>query len=86
MSDDQGVDELLRQWTNERSTDTDLIEARDLAHAWLAESDTPPPGAMPAGIPGQRSGSDAKDAPAGGLFSVEVADRRYVAAMAERLP
>lgn len=83
MSEDLGVDELLRQWTSERSHDAELMEARDLAFAWLAESDATPPG-----IPGQRSGSEpAQDrGRGGGLFSVEVADPRYVAAMRDRLP
>lgn len=87
MSDDLGVDELLRQWTSERSQDSDLIEARDLAFSWLAESDAPPAAAP--GIPGQRSGAGSggrDEEPAGGLFSVEVADPRYVAAMRDRLP
>jgi hypothetical protein len=83
MSEDLGVDELLRQWTSERSHDTELTEARDLAFAWLAESDAPPPG-----IPGQRSGSEpSRHAGAGGgLFAVEVADQQYVVAMRDRLP
>lgn len=77
MVEDHGVDELIHQWTVERSQDVELTEANRLATAWLAESSV---GAMP-GIPGQRG-----RAGTGGLLSVESADPAYVAAMRDRLP
>jgi hypothetical protein len=80
MVEDHGVDELIHRWTVERSHDAELAEASRLASAWLAESPTSPPGAMP-GIPGQRGRSGT-----GGLLSVESADPVYVEAMRQRLP
>jgi hypothetical protein len=77
MVEDHGVDELIRQWTVERSQDVELTEASKLATAWLAESSvtgTP-------SIPGQRG-----RAGTGGLLSVESADPAYLAAMRDRLP
>ncbi|HKN99787.1 MAG TPA: helix-turn-helix transcriptional regulator [Pseudonocardiaceae bacterium] len=75
MVEDHGVDELIHQWTVERSQDVELTEASRLASAWLAESGTMP------GIPGQRG-----RAGTGSLLSVESADPAYVAAMRDRLP
>jgi hypothetical protein len=80
MVEDHGVDELIHQWTVERSQDADLTEANQLATAWLAESSVTAPSGMP-GIPGQRG-----RAGTGGLLSVESADPAYVAAMRDRLP
>lgn len=80
MVEDHGVDELIQQWTVERSQDVELTEASRLASAWLAESSVSTPATLP-GIPGQRGKSGT-----GGLFSVESADPVYVAAMRERLP
>jgi hypothetical protein len=80
MVEDHGVDELIHQWTVERSQDADLAEASRLASAWLAESSVGAPGVMP-GIPGQRGRGGS-----GGLFSVESVDPAYVAAMRQRLP
>ncbi|HEX5114956.1 MAG TPA: helix-turn-helix transcriptional regulator [Pseudonocardiaceae bacterium] len=77
MVEDHGVDELIHQWTVERSQDVEVTEATKLASAWLAESSV---GTMP-GIPGQRG-----RAGTGGLLSVESADPAYVAAMRGRLP
>ncbi|HEY1573294.1 MAG TPA: helix-turn-helix transcriptional regulator [Pseudonocardiaceae bacterium] len=77
MVEDHGVDELIHQWTVERSQDVEVTEASKLASAWLAESSV---GTMP-GIPGQRG-----RAGTGGLLSVESADPAYVAAMRGRLP
>jgi hypothetical protein len=79
MVEDHGVDELIRQWTVERSQDVELTEASRLASAWLAESGGTPT-ALP-GIPGQRGKGGT-----GGLFSVESADPAYIAAMRDRLP
>ena len=79
MVEDHGVDELIQQWTVERSQDAELAEANRLATAWLAESGGVP-GALP-GIPGQRG-----RAGTGGLLSVESADPAYIAAMRDRLP
>lgn len=78
MVEDHGVDELIHQWTVERSQDVELTEANRLATAWLAESGTP--AALP-GIPGQRG-----RAGTGSLLSVESADPAYIAAMRDRLP
>ncbi|HWC83097.1 MAG TPA: helix-turn-helix transcriptional regulator [Pseudonocardiaceae bacterium] len=78
MVEDHGVDELVRQWTAERSQDAEVTEATQLASAWLAESGAPP--AMP-GIPGQRGRGGS-----GGLFSVESASPAYIEAMRQRLP
>jgi hypothetical protein len=80
MVEDHGVDELIHQWTVERSQDVELTEASRLASAWLAESSVSAPVALP-GIPGQRGRSGT-----GGLFSVESADPAYIAAMRQRLP
>jgi hypothetical protein len=77
MVEDHGVDELIHQWTVERSQDADLAEASRLASAWLAESSV----GIPAAIPGQRG-----RAGSAGLFSVESVDPAYVAAMRMRLP
>jgi hypothetical protein len=80
MVEDHGVDELVRQWTAERSTDAELTEASQLASAWLAESNVATPATLP-GIPGQRGRGGS-----GGLFNVESVSPAYVAAMRERLP
>lgn len=82
MIDEHGVDEIVRQWTAERSVDQEQRAAREIASAWLAES-----GTGVAVIPGQRSGSGA-GAPGGvgGLFAVETADPAYLAAMRRYLP
>jgi len=80
MVEDHGVDELVRQWTQERSQDAELVEATRLASEWLAESDSSTPVAVPA-IPGQRGRSGS-----GGLFSVQEASPAYVAVMRRRLP
>ncbi|MGH3439936.1 MAG: helix-turn-helix transcriptional regulator [Sciscionella sp.] len=76
MTDDRGVDEIVRQWTAERSMDTEQRAARDLASAWLAESGVGEPS-----IPGQRASNGS-----GGLFAVDSADPAYVLAMRRRLP
>ena len=80
MVEDHGVDELIHQWTVERSQDVELNEASQLATAWLAESSVTAPSGMP-GIPGQRG-----RAGTGNLLPVESADPAYVAAMRDRLP
>lgn len=77
MVEDHGVDELIRQWTVERSQDAELTEANKLATAWLAESSV----VSTPGIPGQRG-----RAGTGSLLSVESADPAYIAAMRDRLP
>jgi hypothetical protein len=79
MAEEHGVDELVRQWTAERSQDAEATEANQLASAWLAESDITPAAAP--GIPGQRGRGGSA-----GLFSVESASPAYVAAMRDRLP
>jgi hypothetical protein len=76
MVEDHGVDELIHQWTVERSQDVELTEANRLATAWLAESSVGAPG-----IPGQRGKTGT-----GTLLSVESADPAYIAAMRDRLP
>lgn len=79
MIDDHGVDQILRQWNEERTTDADLAEASDLASAWLAEVASSSPGAP--GIPGQRGRGGSA-----GLFAVDSADPAYVEAIRSRLP
>lgn len=83
MVEDHGVDELVRQWTAERSQDAEVSEAHRLASEWLAESSLGSPAAESAlpGIPGQRD----RRGP-GRLFSVASASPAYVAAMHDRLP
>lgn len=80
MVEDHGVDELVRQWTQERSQDAELLEASRLASEWLAESGSSMSVAVPA-IPGQRGRSGT-----GGLFSVQEASPAYIAVMRQRLP
>lgn len=81
MVEDHGVDELVRQWTAERSQDAEVTEATQLASAWLAESSvSATPAALP-GIPGQRGRGGV-----GRLFSVESASPVYIEAMRTRLP
>jgi hypothetical protein len=80
MVEDHGVDELVRQWTAERSADAELTEASQLASAWLAESDVATPVALP-GIPGQRGRSGSS-----GLFNVDTVNPAYIGAMRDRLP
>jgi hypothetical protein len=38
MVEDHGIDELVRQWTADRSQDAELTAASQLASEWLAES------------------------------------------------
>ena len=38
MVEDHGIDELVRQWTADRSQDAELTAATQLASEWLAES------------------------------------------------
>jgi hypothetical protein len=79
MVEDHGIDELVRQWTADRSQDAELTAASQLASAWLAESTFTTAPQAP-GIPGQRGAAGSSR-----LFSVEVSPA-YVAAMRERLP
>lgn len=79
MIDDPGVDEIVRQWTQERSTDAESEEATQLASNWLAEVNVGSAGAP--GIPGQRSRGGSV-----GVFTVDSADPEYIAAIRERLP
>lgn len=80
MVEDSGVDELVRQWTAERSQDAELQEVNRIKSQWLA--DAPPT------LPRQRTGIPAQRARSGpsGLFEVESVDPAYVAAMSTRLP
>lgn len=75
MIEDHGVDAIVRQWTAERATDPEQLDANQLASVWLAEAGVPT-----AGIPGQRGGGSS------GLFAVESADPAYIAAMRPYLP
>lgn len=79
MIDDPGVDEIVRQWTQERTSDAQSSEANDLASAWLAEVNSGSPGAP--GIPGQRGRGGSV-----GVFAVDSADPAYIAAIRDRLP
>lgn len=80
MVEEHGVDELIHQWTVERSQDAELAEASRLASAWLAESSTGQSATLP-GIPGQRGRGGTA-----GLFAIDSVDPAYVAAMRQRLP
>lgn len=77
MTDEYRVDELVRQWTAERSIDAEQRDARDLASAWLAESGV----SRVASIPGQRAEPGTRS-----VFAVDSVDSVYVAAMRRRLP
>lgn len=72
-----GVDELVRQWTEERSMDEELLEANQIKSMWLAEA---PVTARKASIPTQRGNADRA------LFNADSADPAFVAAMRKRLP
>ncbi|WP_020498257.1 MULTISPECIES: hypothetical protein [Sciscionella] len=75
MAEDLGVDELVRQWTAERSADRELVEANELASAWLAESSP--------GIPTQAGPADGQRA---GAVAVDEVDPAYLVVMRRRLP
>lgn len=74
MAEDLGVDEIVRQWTAERSTDAELVEANQLASAWLAEASPAIP--MQAGPAEQGLG----------VVDVTDADPAYLTVMRRRLP
>ncbi len=80
MVEDHGIDELVRQWTADRSQDAELTAASQLASEWLAESTFVTTPQAP-GIPGQRGAAGSSR-----LFSVESVSPAYVAAMRNRLP
>jgi hypothetical protein len=80
MVEDSGVDELVRQWTAERSQDAELQEVNRIKSQWLAETPTVP--RQRPGIPAQRGGRGS----ARGLFEVDAVDPAYLAAMRKRLP
>lgn len=76
MLDDSGVDDLVRQWTEDHSKAAESDEINRIASEWLAELPT-----QPTGIPAQRARAGGS-----GLVSVEATDPRFFAAMSERLP
>ncbi|EWM12693.1 MULTISPECIES: hypothetical protein [unclassified Kutzneria] len=80
MVEDSGVDELVRQWTAERSQDAELQEVNRIKSQWLAETPSVP--RQRSGIPAQRGGRGS----ARGMFEVDAVDPAYLAAMRKRLP
>jgi hypothetical protein len=80
MTEDLGVSEIVRQWTAERSTDAELIEASQLAHTWLAEAAPGIPTQAAPGIPGQRAARGA------GMLTVDSPDPAYLVVMRRMLP
>ncbi|AHH95408.1 hypothetical protein GCM10010174_59240 [Kutzneria viridogrisea] len=81
MVDDSGVDELVRQWTAERSQDAELQEVNRIKSQWLADAPPTLPRQRP-GIPAQRAARGGST----GLFEVDAVDPAFVAAMRQRLP
>ncbi|SHF28894.1 transcriptional regulator [Streptoalloteichus hindustanus] len=78
MVGDSEIDQIIREWTAERSGDPELREADRIRSEWLSEAPPAPP--APPRIPVQRRS-------AGGPLAVaEPADPAYVAAMRQRLP
>ncbi|GGM50235.1 hypothetical protein GCM10012275_21350 [Longimycelium tulufanense] len=73
MVGDSEINQIIREWTAERSGDPELREVDQIRTAWLAEAPPTPPR-----IPAQRR--------TGGLTAVEPAHPAFVAAMARRLP
>lgn len=82
MTHDPGVDELIRQWSEERAQTAEDVEINRIASEWLADVPSTP------GIPGQRSSDDtqgwAQDWSA--LDVADSSDYSYIAAMRKRLP
>lgn len=76
MTQDPGVEALIRQWSQERSETAEDAEISRIKSEWLADVPTQAPG-----IPGQRAGNGAAS-----WASVETADYAYVSAMRARLP
>jgi hypothetical protein len=76
MLDDPGVDDLVRQWTEDHSKAAESDEINRIASEWLAEAPIPQPG-----IPGQRPRTGAAS-----WAAVQATDPRFVAAMRKRLP
>lgn len=77
MLDDPGVDDLVRQWTEDHSKAAESDEINRIASEWLAEVPVQPR----TGIPGQRARGGN-----GPWAAVEATDPRFFAAMRERLP
>lgn len=76
MTQDPGVEALIRQWSLERTQTAEDAEIHRIKSEWLADA----PAQVP-GIPGQRG--------AGGTANwatVDSADYRYLEAMRKRLP
>jgi hypothetical protein len=76
MLDDPGVDDLVRQWTEDHTKATESDEINQIASAWLAELP-----AQSSGIPGQRGRGGS-----GAFAAIESADPEFLDAMRERLP
>jgi hypothetical protein len=77
MLDDSGVDDLVRQWTEDHSKAAESDEINRIASEWLADVPVQPS----TGIPGQRArGGNAPWA------AVDSVDPEFFAAMRERLP
>ncbi|MGH3493467.1 MAG: helix-turn-helix transcriptional regulator [Sciscionella sp.] len=87
MTDDLGVDDIVRQWTLECSADAEVNEARRVATAWLQEAGQAAPSF--AGVPGQRVAVGTVPGQGGsgtGFFEVSSADPAYLVALRHRLP
>jgi len=76
MLDEPGVDDLVRQWTEDHTKATESDEVNQIASAWLAELPT-----QSSGIPGQRGSGGSNP-----WAAVESADPEFLDAMRERLP
>ncbi len=76
MLDDPGVDDLVRQWTEDHSKAAESDEINRITSEWLA--DVP---VQPQGIPGQRARGGNNP-----WAAVEATDPQFFAAMRERLP
>jgi hypothetical protein len=77
MLDDPGVDDLVRQWTEDHSKAAESDEINRIASEWLADVPVQPS----SGIPGQRARGGS-----GAWAQVEATDPRFFAAMRELLP
>ncbi len=80
MTHDPGVDELIRQWSEERAQTAEDVEINRIASEWLADVPSTP------GIPGQRNSGDNAAADWSTLDITDSSDSSYIVAMRKRLP
>lgn len=76
MTQDPGVEALIRQWSQERAQTAEDAEIHRIKSEWLADGPTQEPG-----IPGQRGSAGTAD-----WASIDTADYAYLNAMRKRLP